>query len=303
MATYNGRDFLAEQLRSILSQDEHDWRLIISDDGSTDGTRSLAEEYATQDARIIVLPEHRSGGACANFLHALAASTAQYTMFADQDDVWFPQKISSTLSAMHALESEGIADMPLLVHSDVEVVNKALDLIAPSFMMYSKLDSHRDGFEKVLVQNIVTGCTMMINKKLRTLMLQASPTDMIMHDWWAALIAAAMGHIEFVPVPLMLYRQHGNNDIGAQAYTTKNKLSKLKVARKRTLVAMHQSRAFAGRYRGILSADKYAIACRFGSMSQHSAISNIGTHFRYGLWKYGIERKYAQLLTALTIHK
>ena len=139
---------------------------------------------------------------------------ADYVMFCDQDDVWHPDKVRLTLRLMEQVETD--LSLPVLVHTDLRVVDGELREMDPSFQHYSGLDGHRPSLPQLLVQNVVTGCTVMINRSFGAAGLPpGGGGDMLMHDWWLALIAAAMGRAVFLDRATIDYRQHGGNVVGA----------------------------------------------------------------------------------------
>jgi hypothetical protein len=139
-------------------------------------------------------------------------------MFCDQDDVWLPHKIETTLSKMKEMESSYGKGKPFLVHTDLKVVDEKLNLLSESLWCYQLSDPEKGGvLNRLLMQNIATGCSMMINRPLLDLALPI-PAEAVMHDWWLALVAAAFGHIGFVAEPTTLYRQHGTSEIGAKKW-------------------------------------------------------------------------------------
>ena len=217
MATYNGEKYLREQIDSILSQSFGDLTLYIHDDGSRDGTVGIIREYAAKyPGRIVVLEHESTGGASNNFFYMLGEVEADYIMFCDQDDVWLPEKVSRSLSAMHSGEKNN-PGKPVCVHCDLEVVNKDLRTIHRSFYGRNRKDPGNNSFRQLLCINICVGCTMIINRKLRTSALHYhNKKNIYMHDWWIALIAAQTGKILFIPEPLIKYRQHENNVVGAK---------------------------------------------------------------------------------------
>jgi len=219
LAVYNGGDFLAQQLDSIAAQDDLDWVLYARDDGSSDHSPAILEEYSKQDERIHPIFDTLGNlGASNNFaslmkMHGLDSN--QYIAFSDQDDVWQRDKLSSQLNAMQQLERQFL-DSPLLVHSDMEVVDGKLECIAPSFMRHQGIEHINRGEVKVLLaQNFVTGCTVLVNRRLLDIALPV-PDEALMHDWWLALCAAVFGHIGYIDQPLVKYRQHGKNEVGAK---------------------------------------------------------------------------------------
>lgn len=228
LATYNGERFLAAQLDSILAQSYTGWRLLIRDDGSTDSTPAIIEDYAARhDGWIVVVDDGRGSlGASGNFATLMEHAQADYVMFCDQDDVWLPHKIKRLSEAMHDLETES-GGKPLLVHSDLTVVDERLIPVHPSFWRYQSIDpGFGRALNRLLRQNVSTGCAMLCNRALVELALPI-PAEAPIHDWWIALVAGAMGRIAFVDEPTVLYRQHGANTFGAQSLGIKSLLRRM----------------------------------------------------------------------------
>ncbi len=217
LATHNGADFLDAQLRSLREQSEQGFRLLVRDDASTDATPALLEEWS---ARWPGKMELLDGGglrlgACGSFAALLARSDADYAMFCDQDDVWLPEKIARTLGKMTAVERESGPDRPLLVHTDLAVVDASLRPLAPSYWRYQHLDVRRGvTLNRLLMQNVATGCAAMANRALVRKAVPI-PAEAVLHDWWLALVAAAFGRIERLDEPTVCYRQHAGNQVGA----------------------------------------------------------------------------------------
>lgn len=222
LATHNGERFLRQQVDSILAQDYPTVRILARDDASTDATASILREYAEQaPVRLAVLADSEpSGGAQWNFLRLMQASTASYACFADQDDVWLPDKISCSMQAMRGLEEGCGADVSLLVFSDLRVVDAELRPLHESFWANQGLrgdDIHQ--LRRLLQQNVVTGCTATLNRPLLDLALRM-PQEAPMHDYWVALLAATLGRAVALKEAMVLYRQHGGNVVGATAGKT-----------------------------------------------------------------------------------
>lgn len=216
LASYNGEKHIAEQIESILNQSCREWFLYIKDDCSTDNTINIIKKYEKKykDKIKVILTDKPSGSAKNNFFSMLQYSKNDYIMTCDQDDVWLPEKIEITYSKMK--EAENIySNIPILVHTDLKVADGNLSVISESLLKMQNLDSKRDKLNNLLVQNIVTGCTVMVNRNLLNY-IKATPQHAIMHDWWMALIASALGKIEFIDEPTVLYRQHSENDVGAK---------------------------------------------------------------------------------------
>lgn len=217
MATYNGGKYLREQLDSIINQTYSDWHLIIADDCSNDNTVKILEEYRSKYPKKITyyVNDKPTGGAKHNFYQLMLHANSDYIMFSDQDDVWLANKIETTYLTMLDAEQKYGSSIPLLVHSDLCVVNQKLEIINESIFAMQSMDYRKDKLNNLLVSNIVTGCTMMINKSLLN-MARIKPQNFVMHDIWLALIASAFGKIFFIQEPLILYRQHGDNSVGAK---------------------------------------------------------------------------------------
>lgn len=224
LATYQGATYLREQIESILAQDYADWRLLIRDDASTDDTLAIVQAYAAaHPGRIEVLGgERKRLGLTGNFSALLSETTAPYVMCCDQDDVWLPHKISVTLGGMREMEKQCGAEVPLLVHTDAHIVDKALNLIAPSFVRHHQLNPEHNGLNRILVQNTVQGCAAMMNRPLLRYALPLPPV-VRMHDMWLALVASGLGEIGYIDQPTLRYRQHATNAVGARKKTLRER--------------------------------------------------------------------------------
>lgn len=238
MATWQGKKYLEQQLDSILAQTVP-VRIVISDDGSDDGTRELLERYAEWYPKQIVLHHHqtpqerkalalqksegkerqRIPASAQNFfsLMELVAEEdeSDYVMLSDQDDVWFNDKVKVLAGRMRQMERQMGKEIPILLHSDMEVVDENLASIAPSFFEYQNCHPERSSFAEVLIENPVTGGACMMNRALLHLVAKA-PKSCCMHDWWIALVASCFGVISWGDEALYQYRQHEDNVLGAQ---------------------------------------------------------------------------------------
>ena len=218
LATYNGELYLEQQIDSILNQDYPNLRLLVSDDGSSDGTVTLLKQYAARfPDRVHLLEEsRRTGHPKRNFLRLMTASTADYVCFSDQDDVWLEDKVSVTMEAMQRLEDRHGRTTPALVFTDLRVVDDRLETLSHSYWKRAGINAQNVHLlSRLLCENVVTGCTVMINRSLCDLAVQM-PEEAEMHDWWVALLAATFGVAEMVPRATMLYRQHESNVIGSR---------------------------------------------------------------------------------------
>lgn len=210
MCTYNGEKFLAEQLDSFLNQTHKNIVLWISDDGSTDSTLDIVKEYQGNFPKNrLKIVKGPGKGSVINFLSILCHSDlkADYYAFADQDDIWEKEKISTALSKAGNFPE----DTAILYGSRTKTVDEN-----GVEMGYSAIFSKAPCFKNALVQSIAGGNTMLMNNTAADIMRKAGPMEVISHDWWAyILISGAGGKVIYDDYPSLLYRQHGNNQIGA----------------------------------------------------------------------------------------
>jgi glycosyltransferase involved in cell wall biosynthesis len=228
LATYNGERFLREQIDTILAQTYEPLTILARDDGSTDATPALLATYAAQHpTRFRILTGPPTGSAKYNFIELLKYSSADYIAFADQDDIWLPEKIALEMQAMQQLEATHSSQTPLLVFTDLRVVNQTLEILHASFWQHQPIHStniHR--LNRLLAQNVATGCTALINRPLGELATHM-PAEAHMHDWWIAILACTFGASQPIAQQTVLYRQHDSNVLGASKETTHNTLPDL----------------------------------------------------------------------------
>ena len=222
LSTYNGQAFLEELLSSLEKQSYGQWQLLVRDDGSEDRTIEILEGFRLKhpDKVHILKDEHQHLGPAKSFERLLQKSTADYMLFCDQDDVWKPEKMQLSLEKMRTLE-KAHPGQPALVFSDLTVTDVKLNTIHHSFWDYTRVKpEYSKNSYKLLVNNPVVGCTVMINKAVKSLVLPL-PEAAVMHDWWMALRVVQNGVIDFLPLSTILYRVHDNNAIGAQEINQK----------------------------------------------------------------------------------
>ena len=222
MSTYNGARYLRTQLDSILRQDMADWRLMVRDDGSSDDTPAILQEYAGRNARIRVVSDGENKGALRGFEALLAQyGTEGYVAFADQDDEWLPMKLRVCEETLRRAEQRYGTDRPIVVHTDLEVVDADLQPIAKSFWAYSNIhpEISDEEIHYLALCNSVTGCAMMMNQVARRVSLPFGRHAM-MHDYAVAMaVKEAGGKIIPIETATIRYRQHGKNALGAVRYS------------------------------------------------------------------------------------
>lgn len=215
LCTRNGESYLEEQLQSLEKQSLRPDELVISDDASSDSTLYKIKHFsAKSNLNIRLIQNKEKLGVIKNFSQAIASCQGNYLALCDQDDIWLPCKLEYSYELIKKEEDKIGKDTPLLLHSDLEVIDQAGYLIAPSFMKMRKI-THLESkaLQRLLVQNFVTGSTVMFNSPLLQLALPI-PSTAIMHDWWLALVASASGKIIYTNKATVQYRQHSKNYFG-----------------------------------------------------------------------------------------
>lgn len=219
MATYNGEKYLEEQIESILKQTYSNFRLIISDDCSTDRTCEILKKYSQIDNRIELYFQEKNLGYVKNFEFLLKKVENEIYMLSDQDDYWLPEKVEKTYKKLKESNSD-------LVFTDLIVVNEKEEIINESFNnlmnLTKKINKTKNTKELVYLYNCITGCTIMSKKDyIKDIVPIPNESKHILHDHWISLVVSMKGKVEYLPEGLIKYRQHGNNQIGAKHTTSK----------------------------------------------------------------------------------
>jgi glycosyltransferase involved in cell wall biosynthesis len=303
MATYNGGQYLSEQIESIIRQTYLEWQLIIRDDCSRDNTLEIIKKYAQRYPDKIKLIADESGnlGVSQNFLRLLSYSNTDYIMFCDQDDVWLPDKIKITFDKMKELELAYGLNTPGLIHTDLKVADEGLRVIAESFWKYQHLGPYKGrALNRLLVQNTITGCTVMINKVLKE-RIKFLPERVIIYDWWISLVATAFGNIAYIPSQTLLYRQHDNNSIGAKEWTfgyiKKMAMSGEKKLKEILLRTQLQAKLFLEVYKNELPEKDIDLITVYSTLNQQNLFIRRLNLIKYGFFKIGFRRNIGFLLT------
>jgi glycosyltransferase involved in cell wall biosynthesis len=203
LSTFNGLQYIEEQLDSIANQDYQAITVSIRDDGSEDGTYDFCRKYV-QNREGWNVTQGENAGVFQSFMQLLcdADQQAEYFAFCDQDDIWFPDKISRAVSALDKKEDPNI---PLIYFTRVIIADENLIKTGESPKpKYITLES-------ALVENVAQGSTIVLNRAARLMLIKKIPGKLLMHDWWCYLLISAAGEVVYDPVPSMIYRKHALN--------------------------------------------------------------------------------------------
>jgi rhamnosyltransferase len=307
MATYNGADYIESQIKSIQQQTFDDWELMISDDGSSDGTVDVIKKAVVEDNRIkSVVTGIRHYSASAHFLHLLNFAKNDYFAFSDQDDYWLKEKLALSMAELKHLESTFGEDVPLMVYSDMIVVDENLNVISTSYWKQSGKVMRNDCLEQLLNTNTVAGCTIVGNKALRILVTSQNhdgDNDMIlMHDWWIALIASCCGYSTRLSRPTVMYRQHGTNSVGAEKYSFFDKVKRFHVNASKYWLSCRQAELLYRMYGGFMRPHVRQTVAAYSSLPRIPIWKDLVLLRKYHLFKENLLKKLGQIGTIIFMH-
>ena len=247
VAVYNGATFLQNLLTSLEEQQLKPFEIIVVDDSSTDASAEIINSFPFSFSQLKYYKNESNLGVLETFKKAVALCTGDYIALCDQDDIWFPQKLQNTFELLNKGET------PSIVFTDLIVIDNAAKIIVPSFWKYYNIKPEALYFFDLLFANVVTGCTVLMNTKMRN-HIADMPTDVMMHDHWLALIAYSFGSYTFSENPMVYYREHN------ESVTAKQKQSLIKRMRlaykERSLFLktnLIQAKQFKNIYKSLLS--------------------------------------------------
>ena len=281
LATYNGEKYIGEQLESLLCQTYKNFICYIHDDGSQDKTVEILKAYEKNYPDKFKIYDYASqGSAQQNFYSMLWLVETKYAMFCDQDDVWKDDKIEKEREAIIKAEKEEKCEIPILVYTDLEVVDKERNVIENSFYKYMDISPRNVTIKSLLLEGVAAGCTTIINRRMIYLMNTSNHGE-IMHDLWASFIAIALGKMIFLSDSTMYYRQHENNVVGAKINKSKTKRS---ISLTRSYV--ERLRNMARNLLDILpiTHEEYKFIKKFSNISNKSKLYRIYFYWRYNVF-------------------
>ncbi|ABX43458.1 glycosyl transferase family 2 [Lachnoclostridium phytofermentans ISDg] len=303
MSTYNGEKYLREQIDSILTCNHQNIVLHVFDDGSSDETIQILKEYKHRyENNLHFYKNHRNLGVTKNFLNGIKTvmenfEEAKYFMCCDQDDVWHADKVSKTLKRMEQMEKRYGVDQPLLVFTDTVIVDENLNEISESFFKTQHFNLNKIDLAHLLMENKCIGCTIMINRAFEYYLSQ-TPNAARYHDWWMALIAAAFGHISYLPKATLDYRQHSANVVGSINFPSyvRKRMSSIKDQKLTLAKNRDQAEEFLHFFHEDLQRHQKSIVEEYLKMFQSNFIKRRYIAINRGYLKSGIVRNCGLML-------
>jgi glycosyltransferase involved in cell wall biosynthesis len=218
MCTYNGAPYLSEQLQSIAAQTRPPDELVVCDDGSTDATRRILEAFAADvSIPVRLYVNERTLGSTRNFERAIGLCAGEIIALADQDDVWRPEKLARAAAILGAFPEVGLVfSDAALVDAAARPLGRRLWEVVGGTRAARQLRRRDRAFRLLLPGWTVTGATMAFRAKFRPLVLPIPADIAMIHNGWIALMISTVARVHFIDEPLMLYRQHGAQQIGAR---------------------------------------------------------------------------------------
>ncbi len=206
LCTFNGEKYLRQFLESLLNQTIMAQEIIIVDDGSTDGTLSILNDYVRSFDFIKLFPQKENLGPVSAFKMAISLTQHNFILLADQDDIWRSNKIEKLLSKANSIDNR----FPGVIYSDLEMIDEKGKTIFNSFWDMANLSPSKATFKGLMMENVITGSACMINDAMRE-EIRRAPDGLLMHDHWIALIAYGFGQYVYTEEKLVKYRVHNDS--------------------------------------------------------------------------------------------
>jgi glycosyltransferase involved in cell wall biosynthesis len=254
LSKFNGEKFLLQQLESLERQSHPVTYITIRDDGSSDGTSQLIAEFAARRSDVRVI-RGRQLGVTQSFFELLqsAEENCDYYALCDQDDVWEEKKLQDAVEALGRYSPRE----SLLYCCAVEYVDSNLNHLG-----YSR-SPRAVSFANALVENVTTGCTIVLNRRAREMITAELPCNPLAHDWWCYLVVSAFGRIIYEPRPNIKYRQHQHNAIGVALKPWEQFKRRLKRFRETGFKFTQQARQFYEHFNTSLNPQHHETLTRF----------------------------------------
>ena len=308
LSTFNGQRFLQAQLDSLWQQTRQDFVLHVRDDGSSDNTlQMLADVRQQRPGQVqLIRDAHARLGPKRSFAALMQGLQAPYVAFCDQDDVWLPDKLARQVQSIQAIEAKYGTELPILCCSDATVTDSNLHPLHASYHRRHKLqmDDGRDmQLQRLLFRNYAIGATTMVNGAL-VQRCQTVPDAIVMHDWWMALVATALGQAIALPDALVLYRQHNANAVGSRAKSFPRTLaeftSQLDWARKSSVNCLNQAVALHALHAGSATPQAAALLRAFAGFPGQGMLTRLHTLLRTRAFKPGFALNGLHLFSCMT---
>lgn len=276
LCTYNGAKYIRKQLNSILNQTLVPNEIIIVDDSSKDETREILKEISLENPSIKLFFNESNLGSNLSFRKAISNANNELIALCDQDDIWLSNKLEVQVSKIKELNTS--IEKPLVSFHDLKLMNDDEEIINESFWHLHKFNPRNFSYEDLFLFNIVTGCTCLINQRMKKELLKSDMRNIIMHDYLIALIAYGFGEVIFHEEQLMLYRSHNTS------VTTKVKISiedRIKSFLKRVntreylLPNILQIEVFINLYKDKLQENKYNQSRKFIQLKNKSVLDRM----------------------------
>lgn len=216
ICTFNGSKYIEKQIDSILEQPILPKEIIISDDGSQDDTiTKIKRIFSDREFLNYKLLKNPKKGIINNFFFAISQTSSEIIFLSDQDDIWLPNKVEIFMEEF----SKKNCTHPFLLFSDAILIDSKNQIFSHSFFQYQGLSPLVFTDDSIIYKNCVQGASCAFNSAMRSLLQDSlkviSVDNIYMHDWWLAILAKYYGSYHFIDKPLIAYRQHNNNQIGA----------------------------------------------------------------------------------------
>ena len=296
LSAYNGSSYIREQIDSVLGSDQKDIRLFVFDDVSSDDTTEIVREFEqAEPGRVFLIKNAYNKGFCRNFIEGLEYVTAKYPAdyyaFCDQDDVWFGDRPTICLENMKRAEDEVGRVVPVMLFTDAVLTDEKMCRLDNNFFKESRLNVNRLDLASELMENKCIGCTSFMNHALAS-MITGFDRRIRYHDWWAALTAAAFGKLIYVDRPTVMYRQHGNNQVGQTGFCEyiSSRADNIRDTRRRITQTIAQASAFHKQYSNLMSDENRRIVREFIALGRVGPIERRRLIIKNRFYKSGLLR-------------